>query len=306
MLQTEAAYLKSCLNYTGGKYKLLKQMIPLFPKKIRHFTDLFCGGANVAINANAAGTIRGIDKQKEVIRLFNTLKQSAWDEVLQVIHDIISDYELSHTTAYGYEKYGCESGSGLAAYNKEPFLKLRQDYNARTEDSPYYDLVFYVLTVYGFNNQIRFNKKGHYNIPVGKRDFNENIRANLEKFMSRIKENNIEFICSDFREMDLDLSNGDFLYADPPYLISTATYNEQNGWTEKEETDLLTLLDSLHASGVKFALSNVIEHKGNENVILKEWAQNYRIHYLNFHYKNSNYQIKEKTAKTIEVLITNY
>lgn len=99
---------------------------------------------------------------------------------------------------------------------------------------------------------------------------------------------------------------GDFLYADPPYLISTATYNEQNGWTETEEYDLLNLLDKLDSQGVKFALSNVLEHKGKENTILINWAKNYEINYLDYNYNNSNYQIKEKTTKTSEVLITNY
>jgi len=306
MLQTEVEYLKSCLNYTGGKHKLLKQIMPLFPQNINNFTDLFCGGANVAINVNANGVIRGIDKQEEVLRLFNTLKGSEKEEVFQIINDIICNYGLSDTNKYGYSKYGCESGSGLAAYNKDHFLKLREDYNNRMEDSIYYDLIFYLLTVYGFNNQIRFNKKGHFNIPVGKRDFNDKIKTNLEKFINIIKEKNIDFVCADFREVELEMSKGDFLYADPPYLISTATYNEQNGWTEKEENDLLRLLDSLSVKGVKFALSNVMEHKGKENSILKKWAENYNIHDLNYNYRNSNYQIKEKTSKTSEVLITNY
>ena len=46
-------YVKSCLNYTGGKYKLLPQIIPLFPEDINMFVDLFCGGCNVGINVNA-------------------------------------------------------------------------------------------------------------------------------------------------------------------------------------------------------------------------------------------------------------
>lgn len=306
MLQTEMEFLKSCLNYTGGKHKLLKQIIPLFPKNINNFIDLFCGGANVAINVNAQGFMYGIDNQKEVIRLFKTLKQSDIEEVMNIINNIIIDYNLSETNKYGYTKYGCESSTGLAAYNKEHYLNLRSDYNSRTEDNSYHDLVFYLLTVYGFNNQIRFNKKGHYNIPVGKRDFNDKIKSNLEKFMTRIKEKNIEFINADFREVKIDLKKGDFLYADPPYLISTATYNEQNGWTEKEEKDLLRLLDSLNEKGVKFALSNVLEHKGRENTILKNWVKNYNVNYLDYNYRNSNYQIKERTLKTSEVLITNY
>lgn len=36
-------YIKSPLNYTGGKYKLLPQIIPMLPSNINTFVDLFGG-----------------------------------------------------------------------------------------------------------------------------------------------------------------------------------------------------------------------------------------------------------------------
>jgi DNA adenine methylase len=311
MMGQKERYYKSCFNYTGGKHKLLKQIEPLFPKHIDHFVDLFCGGANVAINANAKSGTMCIDNQKEVIRLYNTLKEMPINEVFETIDSTIQRFGLSNTFRFGYEKYNCMSGIRLSEYNKEKYLELREFYNKRQEDSPFFDIVFYVLTVFGFNNQIRFNKKGQYNIPVGKRDFNENIRTKLEDFIRIIKDKSIEFNGIDFRDVETShLVEGDFLYADPPYLISTATYNEQNGWTEKEEKDLLCLLDKLHQRGVKFALSNVLEHKGMENTILINWADEHKdtyfVNHLDYNYTNSNYQIKQKKTKTSEVLITNY
>ena len=38
-------YVKSPLNYTGGKYKLLPQIVPLFPEGIDTFVDLFVAAA---------------------------------------------------------------------------------------------------------------------------------------------------------------------------------------------------------------------------------------------------------------------
>lgn len=306
MLKTDSTYRKSCLNYTGGKHKLLKQITPYFPDEVNKFIDLFSGGANIAINVEAKEKIYCIDNQEEVIRLFNTLKILSTEEVISTIENIISKFNLTNTSLHGYHHYNCESASGLSVYNKENYKKLRDYYNNKVENNSYYDLVFFVLTIFGFNNQIRFNKSGGYNIPVGKRDFNEKIKANLVGFLDVIKINDIIFKCEDFRNMSVELSKGDFLYADPPYLISTATYNEQDGWTETEEKDLLDLLDELNANGVRFALSNVLEHKGKENLILKNWAAKYYINYLDYNYRNSNYQIKEKTLKTSEVLITNY
>ena len=69
---------------------------------------------------------------------------------------------------------------------------------------------------------------------------------------------------------------------------------------------LFNILDELNNKGVKFALSNVIKHKGNENQSLINWMKKYNVHYLDFNYKNSNYHSKNTDRETVEVLITNY
>lgn len=296
-------YIKSPLNYVGGKYKLLPQIEPFFPKDIRYFVDLFCGGLNVGINVNAEKILAN-DIEKVVIKLFNYFKATPHQSIEDEIYTIINQYELSDTSKNGYEYYGCNSSDGVARYNKDRYLKLRDDYN-EGKNSP---LMFYVMLLFAFNNQIRFNSDGNFNMPVNKRDFNNSIKNNLKKFIEKLHEVDVNFTSKDFRELKVDkLNSDDFVYIDPPYLITVASYNEQNGWTEKDENDLYELCDKLNRQGVKFALSNVIHHKGKENNILIEWSKNYKIHNLNHNYANSNYQTKDKDKKsTYEVLITNY
>ena len=45
--------IASPLNYTGGKFKLLTQILPLFPNRINTFVDLFSGGCNVGLNVRS-------------------------------------------------------------------------------------------------------------------------------------------------------------------------------------------------------------------------------------------------------------
>ena len=61
--------IKSPLNYTGGKFKLLPQILPMFPKNIDNFYDLFCGGANVGANA-VSKKVHCNDINEKVIHLF--------------------------------------------------------------------------------------------------------------------------------------------------------------------------------------------------------------------------------------------
>ena len=52
-------YIKSPLNYTGGKYRLLDRILPAFPRDYHRFVDLFAGGFNVGINVDENGKLCG-------------------------------------------------------------------------------------------------------------------------------------------------------------------------------------------------------------------------------------------------------
>lgn len=306
-LKDSHRFAKSPLNYTGGKFKLLPQFESIFPKEINTFVDFFCGGANVAVNSNAKRII-AIDKEANLIRILELFKSYDYMEIVNKLDSIIEKYNLSNTYKNGYEFYGEDSSAGLGKYNKKYYLKLRKDYNSM-KDSTERDFMFLTLVIYAFNHQIRFNSNGEYNMPVGKRDFNSSIRKNLLEFCRKLVVKNISFINTDYKEFELNtLSSNDFCYFDPPYYLGDASYNENDGWNENKEKELLEYLNEVDKHGIKFALSNVTEHKGLKNEILIDWAieNRYNIHNLNYNYKNSNYHLKDKSQITKEVLITNY
>lgn len=298
----ENSVVASPLNYTGGKVKLLPQILPLFPDNIDTFVDLFCGGCNVGINVKANNYIYN-DINPFVIDFYNFLKTIDKNAFISSVNNLIKQYGLSQSCIYGYDKYNCNSSEGLGKYNKDKFISLRKDFNNSKIKNDTYFAMFYTLIVFSFNNQIRFNSKGEYNLPVGKRDFNEKMQKKLSAFIDTIKKQNPCFVCKDFSE----IKTGDFVYADPPYLISTASYNENGGWTEKDEKRLLSYLSYLNDNSIRFALSNVLCHKGKENCLLAEWCEKnkekIKVFHLNYNYNNSNYQSKQ--TKTDEVLIVN-
>ncbi|NRG35191.1 Dam family site-specific DNA-(adenine-N6)-methyltransferase, partial [Niallia circulans] len=261
-------YVQSAINYTGGKYKLLKQILPVFPSEIRYFYDIFAGGANVAININTAKKIIINDIESHVIDLYKYIKKTNYDEILLTINKIIQQYELSDTKNKGYEYYNASSSNGLKDVNKSNYERLRSDYNTGKFSQLDKPIIFYILIVYGFNNQIRFNGSGEFNMPTGKRDFNKKMETKLQSFKNALTSKNIRFENKDFRELIDEITDDqDFVYLDPPYLISTASYNENGGWGVKEEKDLLVKLNELNERNIKFALSNVLIHKGQEKDI---------------------------------------
>lgn len=284
-------YVKSPLNYTGGKYKLLPQLLSLFPKDINTFVDLFAGGGNVALNVRAKRVVFN-DLMWQVPNMLEEFKRLGVQECLRRIDGYIEEYSLSKE-------------------NREGYLRLRERYNEPfdVEFAVQDPLMLYTLICYSFNNQIRFNSKQEYNMPFGKNrsSFNPALREKFVAFVNRLQEIDIEFAAKDFRELKEDeLGASDFVYCDPPYLITVASYNENGGWGEQAERELLSKLDKLNDAGVRFALSNVLESKGTSNDILKEWTKKYKVIYLDHTYSNCSYHKKDKVSKDVEVLIINY
>lgn len=305
-LENEENRVQSPLNYTGGKFKLLKQLEEKFPDRIETFYDIFCGGCNVGSNVKA-NKIICVDKDKQVISLLNYLKNNTFSKVDDELRKTIAEYGLSDTSTYGYEYYGCNSDNGVGKFNSDKFNKLRNTYNSEKRKDP---IKFLLLVIYGFNNQIRFNRKGEFNLPVGKRDYNKALCRKLQGFMTNLHNKNIAFIESDFSDIDLssiDQTNT-FFYLDPPYSLGLASYNENGGWDHKEDIRLFSFLEECNKKGIRFGLSNVIEHKGVRNDVLLEWClkNHFNINYLNYNYSNSSYHSLHKNEKSKEVFITNY
>ena len=69
----EKKIIPSALNYTGGKFKLLSQLLPHFPRNIDKAVDLFCGGCNVGINLKCEKVVFN-DSDEYLIGLLNTLR----------------------------------------------------------------------------------------------------------------------------------------------------------------------------------------------------------------------------------------
>lgn len=300
--------IQSPMNYIGGKYKLLKQILPCFPKNIDTFIDLFAGGGNVGINVSARNIILN-DFDTNLYNIYQIFQKKDKADIISEIEEIISEFSLSESSKYGYEYYSCSSNQGLQYYNKAGFNQLRKTFNSYIVKDDRYYILLYVLIVYSFNNQLRFNSKGHFNLPVGKRDFNSKMKMKLSLFIDRIKSSKFSFTNFDFRAFPIEkIDKSSFVYIDPPYLITCATYNEKNGWTEKDEADLLVYLKKLDAKGIKFALSNVLSNKGKENIQLLNWIREnkYKVINLDYSYGNSNYHTKDKISKPQEVLVVNY
>ncbi len=298
------SFMRSPFFYVGDKYKLLPQIIPLFPKEFKRIIEPFVGGGSVFLNSDAQEVLAN-DLDSNVIGIHKLLLSQAekMDEFVLKFAKLARSYGL--TCSFDGDVVSPEvrkefPKTYFAHLNRSGFNTLKEKYNNSADRD---DLELYVLMIYGFNRMLRFNRDGKFNIPVGNVDFNPNVVKALQGYSSRTIGRNVVFSNLEFEAFlnSVSFQEGDFLYVDPPYLITASEYNK--GWDETCESRLYAILDHLNTIGVKFAVSNVEIYGDRANVILEKWMQKFKVHTVSSNYINYFDNGKKKLK---EVLVCNY
>ena len=296
--------VRSPFFYVGDKYKLIEEISSYFPDDIEKFVEPFVGGGSVFMNIDARKFyLNDIDVNVIALHKFLCKSVNKRTEFFSRIESLIAEYGLSYS--YKEDRIPIElrqqyKKTYYAKYNKEAYGRMKRDFNESSIADLY---VLYLLLIYGFNRMLRFNKNGDFNLPVGNVDFNANVVNALEAYFMQVISKKPKWFNIDYKDFlqKIRLSEKDFVYLDPPYLITFSEYNKL--WNEQDEIELLQLLDSLNKRRIRFAISNVTHYKGRCNNLFIDWACKYNVHpiksnYISYH-DNSTKQISE-------VLITNY
>ncbi len=293
--------IRSPLFYVGDKYKLMPQLKKLFPKMINTYIEPFCGGGSSFLNINAK-SYKLNDIDSNLIALHRFLAQHSKDTqgFFDKIFDLIESYNLSCSFLNNTPDKALKARykkTYFAEFNKDSYKQLRQDFNTNKNDF----LRLYVLLIYGFNRVLRFNSKAEFNLPVGNVDFNANVYQSLQDYFHFMENKNIDFFNIHFIDFieSLECEKGDFIYFDPPYLISGSEYNKL--WNETLESKLYTLLKKLDSKGVQWGLSNLLTHKGKTNTILQAFMQDFHSHTIQSNYISFNDNSIKKDSKEVYV-----
>ena len=272
---------ESPLNYIGSKSKMILKIKKHLPNDFDTFIDSFGGGFNVGININT---------QKIV-----------YNDINYLVKDLVESFKIYDTYDYILYMQRIIKKFGLEPSKSESYMKARDYYNSlplNKKDSR----LLYTIILYGYNQQIRFNGNHKFNNPVGMRWFNNKVLEKMISFSRIIKKKHILFESNEHQNIVNHLKKNSFVYMDPPYRLTTGSYNDGkrgfNGWNIETEAKLLDFADKLNKKGKLFMISYVLKHKGHINDQLKTWIKNkgYRI-----------IPVKEIPGrKREEILIVNY
>lgn len=275
---------ESPLNYIGSKGRIIDEIKEFSFTNYQYFFDAFGGGFNVGINFGQVPVI--------------------YNDINWFVKDLIESFKKNDTYDYISYMRRIISKFGLEKANTESYQKAREYYNSLPVENRDPRLLF-VIIMYGYQQQIRFNGSHDFNNPVGMRWFNDKVLEKMVSFSRVIKESDISFYCDSYLDFEERIDENTFVYLDPPYMLTNGSYNDGKrgfkGWDKNLESELFEFLNRLNARNIHFMLSYVIEHKGKKNTDLTQWVT------------ENNYKIIElgkilgiSGSRRKEVLIVNY
>ena len=275
---------ESPLNYIGNKSKVINQLIEFAPTNCTKMIDAFGGGFNVGINFDELDVV--------------------YNDLNHFVKELIESFATYDTYQYLMYIQKMIKKFGLEKANKDAYNKAREYYNQSKPNQRDPRLLFTII-LYGFNQQIRFNNNHEFNNPSGIRWFNDKILEKMISFSRAIKSKNVTFLSLDFIDLENQIDADTFLYLDPPYMLTNASYNDGrrgfNGWNNDLEEGLFNLIDTIDEQGVQFMLSYVLEHKEIRNEKLENWIDEH-----NYNLIQLGNVLVISGSRRKEILVTNY
>lgn len=279
--------MNSPLKWMGGKTKLIPFIQQFIPKYNTYYEPFFGSGA-VFFSQQPEKAVCS-DVQSEPILIINAIKNSPKE--FYSLFDNLSQQLW-------------EEGSNF-------YYTLRKKYNDGNMSEFEKAVSFMVLLRGGFNGLVRFNPKGEWNVPFGDRGNKDSKSqavplnnlfslSKIEECSSFLNSGDKQFINQSFETTIQRAKEGDFIYCDPPYLITTQQYN---GWNDKHELLLANELKMADKKGVKFILSNVYLYKGKENKDLIDLYSGFKYELKDHNYIVGPKQDRRQVVK--EIIIYN-
>ena len=249
----------------------------MLPKKISHITvpPIKCQGIKTKLVSFIAENIQWNGKGKWIepflgsgVVAFNIQPDSAiLSDTNEHIINLYQKIQQNTITPQSVKETLREMGSELEKDAADYYYSIRKRFNA--EKGPY-DFLF--LNRSCFNGLMRFNRKGEFNVPFGKKPFRFS-KAYITKIVNQVR--NIQqiingkdwiFIVQDWKLALQNVSKDDFVYLDPPYIGRHTDYF--NSWDENEAINLSQISRSLPS---RFALSMWLENRYRSNDHINEF-----------------------------------
>lgn len=224
------------LKWVGGKGKLRHALANLLPHGVelmRHVEPFVGGGALFFARAPERALL--CDINRDLIATYEAVRDDV-DGVIRHLRRLSQRHDKTH------------------------YYEVRDTYNQRTRRSATERAAMFIyLNKTCFNGLYRVNRRGEFNVPMG-RYARPTILDEDTLFAASAALAAAELRCASFETLLQEARPGDFIYMDPPYEPVSRTANftsyAQDGFSQADQTRLRDVFRELDRRGAKLMLSN--------------------------------------------------
>jgi site-specific DNA-adenine methylase len=268
--------IDSLLNYIGHKSKIQEKIFQHLPATVEGtFYDCFAGSAVIGLNAPYL-RIQCIEINPFLSKLYTDIQDPTF---LATLEAFIKKYNLTNSFRTPRSEYLKDPNIGTCTWmgktipnlhldklNEAGYLSVLADFNNEKFTGIEKSIAFMVATIYGRNSNVSIDlNTNKLSGGIGPLDFSPRCKLKLDNHIEVLKENRHTFRNDSYKT--IVANENDYFYFDPPYLASGFRYA---GWSESDEVELLSYIDSLPCN---WALSNTLQSGKKKNEILIEWSK---------------------------------
>ena len=219
------------VKWAGGKRTIAKALASLMPNVFGTYWEPFVGGGALFFEANG-----------------------------RISQAVLSDINRDLIACYGAVKRDPEPliaalECHASRHSKTYYYSVRSQHTLQDPTEIAARLIYLNRTC--FNGLFRVNRKGEFNVPIGSYS-NPTIvhRTNLRACSEALQSATVEILAF----MDIEPSEGDFVYCDPPFdpLSATASFTSytKESFGPQDQTNLRDRAREWHEAGVRVMVSN--------------------------------------------------
>ena len=259
-MRASTSATRPLLKWAGGKRQLLPVLVSYYPQKFSRYIEPFMGSAAVFFDLLNSGRLARrtsilADVNPDLIGCYRTLRDRP-GAVIRSLTLLAAQYREGGTACY-YDVRDLRFNPLRAA------LQARATDPADVADmyTPELAAMLIFLNRTGFNGLFRLNRRGGFNVPVG-RYTNPKIcdEAHLRAVASALASPSVTLTLRPFDRTLAEAGEGDFVYCDPPYAPLSRTANFANytadGFTSADQARLCAAVTDACARGATVVLSN--------------------------------------------------
>ena len=237
------------LKWAGGKRQLLPALRTWFPEQFSRYIEPFVGSGAVFFDLHRSERLAGrhvrlVDVNRDLIDCYEVLRDQT-EAVIVELERLARAHARSASECY-YEVRDRRFNPARAAGERR---------------TPELAAMFIYLNRTGFNGLFRLNRRGEFNVPVGRYTAPTICdRGHLRQVAATLRTPGVSLMHGTFDEALIDAGAGDFVYCDPPYapLSATASFAHYTagGFSELDQRRLQHAVIAAAGRGAWVVVSN--------------------------------------------------